>query len=171
MERGVCCYLRPQMAFSLGVPTVWASMHPSGSWHLGTSAPSQGSGQCSPFRHYASGPQPIPLLEILASSPQSNSRRPRHLGSDPCPPSPRTAPPRGRGSGLLQQWPLQLLRCPWSQRSCITRRAPSEKRGGKGARASCLAQPHFQPLLPRRAGGGDSTHAQSRPAEAACWED
>lgn len=86
--------------------------------------------QCSPSGTYASGRQSIPFREILASSPQSTSRRPRRPGPDPCPPHLRKAPPRGRGSGPLPQRPLQLLRCPRMRQSCTARRVPSDGRGG-----------------------------------------
>jgi len=54
--------------------------------------------------------------------------------------------------------------------SCTTRRAPNDGREKEGARASCWAQPHFHPLLPRRDVGGVSSHAQSRLAGAAAEE-
>lgn len=111
-----------------------------------------------------------PSSGVLAFSPQSTSRRPRRLGPDPCPSHLRTAPPRGRGSGPLPRRPRPLRCCLRTPRSCTARRAPCDERAGEGARASCWTQPHFHPLLPRRAGEGVSTHAQSRPAEAAAGE-
>lgn len=49
-------------------------------------------------------------------------------------------------------------------------RLACDGRAREGARASRWAQPHFHPLLPRQVGGGVSTHAQSRPAEAGARE-
>lgn len=116
--------------------------------------------QCSPSGTYASGLQSILFREILASSPQSTSRRPRHPGPDPSPAHLRKAPPRGRGSGPLPQRPLQLLRCPRTRRSCTSRRAPSDGRGGRVRELLCPAS--FPSTPPTRGPVGASVRMRSR---------
>lgn len=158
------------MDFSLEVTSVRAFTHPLGSWHSGINAPSQGSGaNAAPSGTYASGPQWVLLRELWRPGPTPLPKDPG-VWVRTLPPHLRTAPPWGRGSGPLPWRPWPLQRCLRMLGSCTTRRAPSDGREKEGGRASCWAQPHFHPLLPRRAGGGVSSHAQSRPAGAAAEE-
>lgn len=126
-------------------------------------------GQCSPSGTYASGPQWVLLRELWRAGPTPFPET-QVSGSEPLPPHLRTAPPWGRGSGPLPRRPWPLQSCLRMLGSCTTRRAPNDGREKEGARASCWAQPHFHPLLPRRDVGGVSSHAQSRLAGAAAEE-
>lgn len=91
-------------------------------------------------------------------------------GSGPQHPHLQTSPPRGRGSGPFPRLPRPQPRSSRTRRSCTVRRTPCDCRGGQGALASGWVQPHFHPLLPRRARGGVSTQAHSRLAEATVGE-
>lgn len=151
------------MDFSLGVPSVRASMHASESWHSGTNAPYQGSGT------NATPPEPMHqdanrFFSGKAWRPAPPIHFPKTRGdeaSDPCPPHLRKAPPRGRGSGPLPQRPLQLLlRCPPTRQSCTARRVPSDGRGGSAREP--LGQASFPAPPPTRESAGASARMRSR---------
>lgn len=166
----LCCNPETHNGLLPRGPSVRAFTLPLGSWHSGINAPSQGSGA------NAAPPEPMHQDPNGSFSGNCGVQAPLHFpktqvsGSEPLPPHLRTAPPWGRGSGPLPRRPWPLQRCLRMLGSCTTRRAPSDGREKEGARASCWAQPYFHPLLPRRAGGGVSSHAQSRLAGAAAEE-
>lgn len=171
MQKEVACLAiqRPLTDFPLSAPSVRASMHASESWHSGTNAPYQGSGtnavppepmhqDANRFlsgRSWRLAPSPLP------EDPGVQARtRARLTCGRPLPGGGAPGPSRsGRRS-----------RCAALGRGKAARSGACPATGGEGARVSCPAQPHFHPLLPRGAGGGVSTHAQSRPAEAAAGE-
>lgn len=141
--------------FSLGVPSVRASMHASESWHSGTNAPNQGSGTS------AVPPEPMhqDVNRFLSRrswrpSPQSTSRTPRR------PPHLQKAPPWGRGSRPLPPRPQALQRCPRTWQSCSASRVPSDGRGGSARER--LGSASFPSPPPTRGRCGASVRMRSR---------
>lgn len=139
--------------FSLGVPSVRASMHASESWHSGTNAPNQGSGTSAVPPEFLS-------RRSWRPSPQSTSRTPRRPGLERCPPHLQKAPPRGRGSMPLPPWPQQLQRCPRTWQSCSTGRVPSD--GRKGSARERLGSASFPSPPPTGGRCGASVRMRSR---------
>lgn len=113
--------------------------------------------RCSLTRTYASASQTISFREILAPYPSSISPRTKRLGPDP---STLTCGLHLPGGGAPGPSRGGRGRSP-------ARRAPSNRRAGQGALENGRVLPHFHPRLPCGAGGGVSTQAQSRLAEAA----
>ena len=125
--------------------------------------------QCSPLRNLCIRTPMGPSPGTVASRPHSTSQRPRCLGPNPCPLTCGRPLPGGGAPGPSLGG-LATAALP-SDAGELHHPARAQRREGKGGSArGCWAQPHFPPLLPRRAGGGVSSHAQSRPAGAAAEE-